>query len=203
MFRSVLLIFLIGSVQTVHACFGGFGGGDNADGSISDFAITSSPSLELSYYPLVEWTYPPPVASGGTAVTGLLNAGNTLDQATKNAQQTVRAVLIEALVQNNVQITSATQYDVSNMVATEINARGANETTHTAGEGVVESGVVVRKCSAATTPICNEDYTFTRIIRLKNGPLINGKQWKDVGNSFENMLTLRGLKFKDSIIVTE
>lgn len=156
----------------------------------------------MSYSPLVDWTYPVPTSTAPAAGQAPLNTGNTLDQATKNAQQTVRSILIEALVANNVQLTSAVQYDVSNIVATEINAKMLNQTL-ASGDGIVESGVVAKKCSGSPTVTCTEEYTFTRTIRVKNGPLINGKQWKDVGNSLQNMLTLRGLRFKDPIIVTE
>uniref|UniRef100_A0A914YJD3 Uncharacterized protein n=1 Tax=Panagrolaimus superbus TaxID=310955 RepID=A0A914YJD3_9BILA len=89
-FLGLFAIFTV-----AFGCFPlGGGGGGGEDGEISDIAITSEPTFELSYSPPVEWTAP---------VSGVPEAGSgqmkSLEIATAVARKMIQNALLEAMIQ--------------------------------------------------------------------------------------------------------
>ena len=217
----IALLFAESLIGVSYSCFGGLGGGSNSDGSINDcksffigkyqinflllVEITSDPSFEITYSPPVEWTYPANPVNPGTTASYTNTLDDSLDQATMKAQREVKMTLIEAMIENDLQIPSTISYDMSGVVGTQINAFNfkTNITdTYTGPNGLIESGVVSQICTAFGDKAVCTPYILTQTFRVRNGPLASGRQWKDVASSIQNSLMLQNVKITSPIIVT-
>ncbi|KAE9550046.1 hypothetical protein FO519_006747 [Halicephalobus sp. NKZ332] len=201
-YLSVVVAIAIG-LEPVLCCFGGLSsGGKNPDGSIDDNAFTTDPYFEMKYSPPVEWTasVTPPVAGAASPVP---TQPTDIDKATKNTNSTVYLNLVKALFSKNVQVTSDTVYDFSDIKGTSIDLilpAGIND-NDIKSAGVVIGNTVALKCEVVN--VCDTPYILTQTFQIKDGPLLSGRQWKDVANALQFGLQSEGVQFHDFIIVTD
>ncbi|KAE9550045.1 hypothetical protein FO519_006746 [Halicephalobus sp. NKZ332] len=218
-YLSVVIAIAVG-LEPVFCCLGGFSsGGKNPDGSMDDNAFTTSPYFELSYSPPVEWTTPNEGSSGTvtttTASTTTTSAGAatgapsptfdqapTLDTATRRANTTVRLTLIDAMVSKSVMMTPGATYDFSQIVGQRIDLVSPSSTASAKkGDGLVEGNTVTNICQGGGP--CNDLYVVTQTLQIKDGPLLSGRQWKDVANALQLALQLDGVRFNRFIVVSD
>ncbi|CAD5231784.1 unnamed protein product [Bursaphelenchus xylophilus] len=186
--NSVLICFLL--VSVIFACQPDPGN----HGPLSDYEITTNPIFGFKYSPPVQWTW---------SLTPLEGQEPSEEAALTLIRNTVREKFTEAVKKEtlfpptNLNITTDLVHPQEVLIVTD----PAAELTD--GQGRVQLGVVATICKGNETcteqPLIIEDHLY-----LFNGPLLNGRQWRNVANYlWADLQVHNGVLFRAPITVTK
>ncbi|CAD5224715.1 unnamed protein product [Bursaphelenchus okinawaensis] len=187
MFSVVLCFILIGQVFGCQPDPGNHG-------SLADYELTTNPIFTFEYSPPLAWTWftEPVEQQSPSASVALTLIRSTVEEKFINALK-----LESPFLPPNLNLSTDLLQPLEVQIVTD-------QAELTEGQGRVQLGVVATYCNATNETCTEEPLTLQNRLFLFNGPLLNGRQWKNVATFlFQELQFNAGVLFKAPINVTK